>query len=774
MYGRECADICTEANSAKDHDTHRPGRRASINTGRARSPRTRSLRVPYLRPRRNAASLSNTPHCMKPTDVEPTDVEPTDVEPVNDRKPTLLLYGASGWIGGQLQSLLAPRYTVVAATARLEDTAAVEAEVRSLLPSNIVLAAGITGRPNVDWCESHREQTLAVNYTGTVHLVRLCAQLRIHITNFATGCIYEYDSEHPVGGPGFTEEEPPNFAGSYYSHTKRLAEAATRDCDTQLLLRLRMPITADGSPRCFLTKIANYARIVDIPNSVSVLPTLLPLAVDMLAHGQTGVYNFVNPGPVSHAQVLSAYRDLVEPGFAYTVMSKAEHDAVVRAPRSNNTLSAAKLMAAAEAAGYVIPDAYTAIVALLETLRARLRPYVPKGILVTGGCGFIGAALVAHLRDTYAGIPIVAYDSMQPCAACLPLREGVAVVKASIQDCDALAAAISTHGIDTVFHLAAETHVDASFDNAFQFTETNVLGTHRVLHTCVHAATPPIRRFVHMSTDEVYGGTAATAVCETSLLCPTNPYAASKVGAEALVHAYIKSYGLPAVVVRANNVYGPRQYPEKVVPRFLVRHMRGLPAQVQGTGTQTRNFIYVDDVAAALACIMAKALDGDTVNIGSSQEYSVNQLAERIWSTSAAGSAAGSAAAGAGSAEGAAVEVAVEVAVAVAGAAGSAAGSAVDVGSAAVAVAGAGGPSCIHVEDRHINDQRYHVDDSRLRALGWRPTVPFDAGLELTRQWYAAHASDLDAIWPDVRAALHALDAPQVSLGSSPRVTPAV
>jgi 3,5-epimerase/4-reductase len=671
-------------------------------------------------------------------------------------KPTLLLYGASGWIGGQLVPLLAPRYAVIAATARLEDTAAVETEVRRLLPDKVVLAAGITGRPNVDWCESHREQTLAVNYTGTVHLVRLCAELGIHITNFATGCIYEYDSDHPIGGPGFTEDEPPNFSASYYSHTKQLAEAATRDCGTQLLLRLRMPITADSSPRCFLTKIANYARVVDIPNSVSVLPTLLPLAVDMLTHGKTGVYNFVNPGPVSHAQVLTAYRDFVDTSFAYTVMSKAEHDGVVRAPRSNNTLSAAKLVAAAaeaetEAGGRHIPDAYPAIVELLGNLHARLRPYAPAGILVTGGCGFIGAALVAHLRGAYAGIPIVAYDSMQPCAARLPLPGGVAVVKASIQDCDALRAAIVAYGIDTVFHLAAETHVDASFDNTFQFTETNVLGTHKVLHTCARwgeGQPTPIRRFVHMSTDEVYGGTAEAAACEASLLCPTNPYAASKVGAEALVHAYMKSYGLRAVVVRANNVYGPRQYPEKVVPRFLVRHMRGLPAQVQGTGTQTRNFIFVDDVAAALACIMTKALDGDTVNIGSSQEYSVNQLAAQIWG-------AGSAAAGSAT-EGSA-------------AAGSAAEGSMTEGSAAASAA------AIHVEDRHINDQRYHVDDTRLRALGWRPLIPFDAGLELTRQWYAAHASDLEAIWPDVRAALHALDAPQVGLASSsPCVTPAV
>lgn len=283
----------------------------------------------------------------------------------------VLLFGATGWIGGQMCTLLrAAGWDVTAARSRLEHTADVAAELDAVKPDVVVNAAGLTGRPNIDALESQKEDTTAVNVVGNVSLVVECARRSIYIVTFATGCIYEYCRTRTIGDAGFTEEDLPNFYGSYYSRTKIAAEIATREFPNHLILRVRMPITADASPRCFITKIANYARIVDVPNSVTVLPDLLPVAVDLIAHRVTGVFNFVNPGPVSHAQILDAYRELVDPSFTYTVMDMDAHDKVVVARRSNNTLDTAKLAAATT---LPLPDAYTSIRALFGANKPSLR-----------------------------------------------------------------------------------------------------------------------------------------------------------------------------------------------------------------------------------------------------------------------------------------------------------------------------------------------------------------------------------------------------------------
>lgn len=283
----------------------------------------------------------------------------------------VLVFGSSGWIGGQMIKLMRNSgWEVYNASSRLEDTAAVIAELDSRKPDIVVNAAGLTGRPNIDALETQKYETTKVNVVGTVSLTAECDKRGIYIATFATGCIYEYDQLHAIGGKGFTEEELPNFYGSYYSRTKIAAEIATREFPNHLILRVRMPITADASPRCFITKIANYARVVDVPNSVTVLPDLLPVAIDLISKRVTGVFNFVNPGPVSHGQILSAYREIVNPEFTFEVMNMDEHDKVVVARRSNNCLDTTKLAAATS---LPLPDAYTSIRALFEKERPILR-----------------------------------------------------------------------------------------------------------------------------------------------------------------------------------------------------------------------------------------------------------------------------------------------------------------------------------------------------------------------------------------------------------------
>jgi 3,5-epimerase/4-reductase len=287
---------------------------------------------------------------------------------------TVLVYGGkSGWIAGMLKAELAaafPTCSIVDATARIEDTAGVAAELDAVRPDCVILSAGLTGRPNIDSLEDDKARTSLVNVAGAVGVACQCALRDIYVVTFATGCIYEYDAAHPIGGLGFKETDPPNFFGSYYSRTKAAAEAATRELPGHLMLRVRMPISCDGSPRCFVTKIARYAQVVDVPNSVSVLPDLLPVVPRMIAARVTGVFNFVNPGPVSHGQILLAYKLLVDAEFTYKIMDMATHDQVVKARRSNNCLDCTKL----EAVVGKLPTALESITKLLAKHTPCLRP----------------------------------------------------------------------------------------------------------------------------------------------------------------------------------------------------------------------------------------------------------------------------------------------------------------------------------------------------------------------------------------------------------------
>ena len=242
-------------------------------------------------------------------------------------EPVFLVYGRNGWIGGMLGKLLAEqgaRWSF--GTARLEDRGGILSDIRKFKPTHVLNAAGVTGRPNVDWCESNREETIRTNIIGVLNLVDVCRAAGIHVTNFATGCIYSYDAEHAVGsGKGFTESDPPNFDGSYYSRTKGMVESLLREYDNLLQLRLRMPISSDlASGRNFVYKIVNYDKVVDIPNSMTVLDELLPVSVQMARQSLTGVFNFTNPGVISHNEVLELYKQYIDPAYTWSNFTEAE------------------------------------------------------------------------------------------------------------------------------------------------------------------------------------------------------------------------------------------------------------------------------------------------------------------------------------------------------------------------------------------------------------------------------------------------------------------
>jgi len=166
------------------------------------------------------------------------------------------------------------------------------------------------------------------------------------MTYFGTGCIFHYDDAHPIGGPGFSEADKPNFTGSYYSHTKAIVEDLLSQFPNVLTLRVRMPIVADLTyPRNFITKIIKYDKIIDIPNSMTVLPELLPLSVTMARRGLTGIMNYTNPGAISHNEILQLYKEFVDPEFTWSNFTVEEQAKVIVAPRSNNLLTTDRIQA---------------------------------------------------------------------------------------------------------------------------------------------------------------------------------------------------------------------------------------------------------------------------------------------------------------------------------------------------------------------------------------------------------------------------------------------
>ncbi|KAG6524302.1 bifunctional dTDP-4-dehydrorhamnose 3,5-epimerase/dTDP-4-dehydrorhamnose reductase-like [Zingiber officinale] len=257
-----------------------------------------------------------------------------------------LIYGRTGWIGGLLGRLCADRgITFAYGAGRLENRAQLEADIADAAPTHVFNAAGVTGRPNVDWCETHRAETIRANVVGTLTLADVCRERGLILINYATGCIFEYDEKHPLGsGVGFLEEDTPNFVGSFYSKTKAMVEELLKNYENVCTLRVRMPISSDlTNPRNFITKITRYDKVVDIPNSMTILDELLPISIEMAKRNLTGIWNFTNPGVVSHNEILEMYRDYIDPEFTWRNFTLAEQAKVIVAPRSNNELDATKL-----------------------------------------------------------------------------------------------------------------------------------------------------------------------------------------------------------------------------------------------------------------------------------------------------------------------------------------------------------------------------------------------------------------------------------------------
>lgn len=268
----------------------------------------------------------------------------------------ILVYGANGWIGGQFLDVASGLgIQTVAGTSRADDYEEVQRELTSVQPTHVISLIGRTHGAigsqvysTIDYLEQKGklEDNIRDNLYSPILLALACQQNSIHYTYLGTGCIFTYDDEHPFGKErnGFLESSKPNFMGSSYSIVKGFTDRLMQIIGANTLnLRIRMPISAEPSPRNFITKITRYEKICSIPNSMTVLPDMLPLVFDMLAKKRVGTLNLTNPGLISHNEILELYRDIVDSEFTWQNFSKAEQDKILAADRSNNFLDTTKL-----------------------------------------------------------------------------------------------------------------------------------------------------------------------------------------------------------------------------------------------------------------------------------------------------------------------------------------------------------------------------------------------------------------------------------------------
>ncbi|MGI0149008.1 MAG: dTDP-glucose 4,6-dehydratase [Thermoplasmata archaeon] len=316
-------------------------------------------------------------------------------------------------------------------------------------------------------------------------------------------------------------------------------------------------------------------------------------------------------------------------------------------------------------------------------------------LLVTGGAGFIGSNFTQ--RAVQGGHEVVVLDKLTYAGNKENLRDlldakTIEFVQGDV--CDRGLVDRLAKEADAVVHFAAETHVDRSILEAGDFVQTDVVGTFSVLEACRKA---DVDRILHISTDEVYGEAEGAPCTEEAPLMPKSPYAASKAGADRLAFSYFATYGLPVVISRCTNNYGPYQHPEKLIPLFLTNALEDQPLPVYGTGRNTRDWIHVDDHCDALDRLLeASGVEGEVFNIGASEEHSVNEIAEAILKILRK-------------------------------------------------------PRMLlkSVPDRPGHVRRHAVDTSKIRTrLGWKPSRSFAEGLKETVRWYREH----DAWWKPIKS----------------------
>jgi dTDP-glucose 4,6-dehydratase len=569
------------------------------------------------------------------------------------------------------------------------------------------------------------------NLFAPISLALACKERNIHYTYLGTGCIFNSLESDIEANKGFSEQDLPNFFGSGYSIVKGFTDRLTHQlADTVLNLRIRMPIVSEDCPRNFITKITNYKKICSMPNSMSVLPELLPIALRMMKAGFLGTVNLTNPGVISHNEILELYREYIDPSFTWENFNIEEQRSVLACERSNNLLDTKRLeefapevrpikqavkellsgksSADVNADAHAVVDAHASVdsSSSFKEEIINLVDFVDSPdtiLLVTGGAGFIGSNFINELFKQYKNIKVINFDALYYCANELKninaeIRENkcgerYTFIHGNLLSFDLVKYIFQTNKITHVIHFAAQSHVQTSFSDAIQYTNDNILGTHHLLEAA-RLYCPTLQKFIHVSTDEVYGESLLHVnekhKTEQSILCPTNPYAATKAGAELIAQSYAHSFKMPIIITRGNNVYGPNQYPEKVIPRFIQQLQKGDKLTIQGNGSCVRAFLHAYDAADAFIKILEKGKVGEIYNIGCDEgmEYTIFEVAKILIRKI--------------------------------------------IYNGATSISDEECNKWItFIEDRPFNDQRYYISNEKLKALGWNIKIKFHEGIEM-------------------------------------------
>ena len=306
-------------------------------------------------------------------------------------------------------------------------------------------------------------------------------------------------------------------------------------------------------------------------------------------------------------------------------------------------------------------------------------------MLITGGAGFIGSNFITHMMDSHPEVEIINLDILTYAGNLKNLKSvdknsRYTFIKGDICDQGIVNAILDRNEIDTIVHFAAESHVDRSITQASEFVRTNLLGTHNLLEC---ARQHPVTRFIHISTDEVYGSTLKGSFTEKNILSPSSPYSASKAGSDLLALSYFITYKFPVIITRCTNNYGPYQYPEKLIPLFITNLIEGKKIPVYGTGKNIRDWIHVSDHCRAVEFLLKKGISGEVYNIGGGNEKTNIEITKKI-----------------------------------------------------LMFLNKDESLIEYVTDRPGHDFRYSLDCSKLQTMGWSPRYSFEEGLKETIEWY--------------------------------------
>ena len=311
-------------------------------------------------------------------------------------------------------------------------------------------------------------------------------------------------------------------------------------------------------------------------------------------------------------------------------------------------------------------------------------------LLITGGAGFIGSHFINEIFEKYKNIKIINIDSLYYCSNINNVKEDIqksnryTFIKLNLRDLECIKNLFIENKITHIIHFAAQSHVDNSFLESLEYTKDNILGTHNLLE-CTRIYCKDLKKFIHVSTDEVYGDSMIDInekhKTENSILCPTNPYASSKAGAELIATSYYHSFNLPIIITRGNNVYVLNQYPEKLIPKFINLLQNNKKVTIHGDGLCLRSFLYITDTIDAFIKILEFGNIGEIYNIGcdNNMEFSIIDISKILINK--------------------------------------------------IKNSNDYDKYISYVEDRPYNDKRYYISNDKLKKLGWTIKINFETGI---------------------------------------------